>query len=156
EHHQEARGTLPSALPGIGPSEAEFVHRKAAADGHRPDVFRAIAVLEARRDQRHGPGRPGELHVDQRIVLPDLRAPRLTLAAELFHDVEVERAEFSRLLEAEAAGAPGDHSPAGAEELFGVVLDRRRRLAGLSVAQAEAGGRRRSLEIRVARRRRGL
>src|SRR5205823_14346573 len=83
-------------------------------------------------------------------------APRFTFAPELFHDVEVERAEVSRLLEAEAAGAAGDHSPAGAEKLFGIVFDRRRRLTGLGVAQAEAGGRRRSLEIRVARRRRGL
>src|SRR5438876_9749335 len=156
ERHQEARGALPTALPGIGPGEAEFVYRKASIDRHRPDLFRAIAVLEARRDQRRGPGLPGELHVDQRIVLPDFPAPRLTFASELFHDVEVERAEVSRLLEAEAAGAAGDHLPAGAEELFGVVLDRRRRLTGLGVAQAEAGGRCRSLEIRVARRRRGL
>src|SRR6266566_2780380 len=156
ERHQEARGTLPTVLPGIGPSKAEFVHRKAAVDGHRPDVFRTIAVLQARRDHRRGPGLPGELHVDQRIVLPDLPATWLTFAPELFHDVEVERAEFSRLLEAEAPGAAGDHSPAGAEELFGIVFDRRRRLTGLGVAQAEAGGRCRSLEIRVARRRRGL
>src|SRR5436309_10406767 len=153
EGHQEARGALPTVLPGIGPSKAEFVHRKPAIDRHRPDVFRAIAVLEARRDHRRGPGLPDELHVDQRIVLPDLRAPRLTFAAELFHDVEVERAEFSRLLEAEAAGAAGDHSPAGAEELLGIVLDRRRRLAGLGVAKAEAGRRCGSLEIGVARRR---
>jgi len=44
---------------------------------------------------------------------------------------EVERAELSRLLEAEAAGAAGDHSPAGAEELSGsfsiVAGDRRPR-----------------------------
>src|SRR2546427_159352 len=72
ERHQEARGTLPTVLPGIGPSKAEFVHGKAAVDRHRPDVFRAIAVLEARRDHRRGAGFPGELHVDQRIVLPDL------------------------------------------------------------------------------------
>src|SRR6266481_5490442 len=74
ERHQEARGTLPTVLPGIGPSKAEFVHGKAAVDRHRPDVFRAIAVLEARRDHRRGPGLPDELHVDQRIVLPDLPA----------------------------------------------------------------------------------
>src|SRR5438552_1262347 len=64
ERHQEARGALPTVLPGIGPSKAEFVHRKAAIDRHRPDVFRAIAVLEARRDHRRGAGFPGELHVD--------------------------------------------------------------------------------------------
>src|SRR3989442_1722685 len=156
ERQQEARGALPGVLPGIGPGKAEFVHRKAAVDLHRPDVLRMIAVLEARRDRRRSPGLPGELHVDQRIALPDFPPARLTFAAELFHDVEVERAEFSRLLEAEAAGAAGERSPAGAEELVGIVFDRRRRLTRLGVAQAEAGGRRRSLEVRVARRRRGL
>src|SRR5439155_4700226 len=81
---------------------------------------------------------------------------RFALALELFHDVEVERAELSLLLEAEAARAAGDDSPAGGKELLGVVFDGGRRLPGLGVAKAEAGRRSGSLEIGVARRRCGL
>src|SRR5437667_5595244 len=156
ERHEETRGTFPTVLSGIGARKAEFVHRKLPVDRHRPDLFRAIGVLQAGGDRWRRSGRPLELHVDERIVLPDLPAARLTFALELFHDVEVERAEFSRLLEAETARAAGDHSPAGAKELFGVVFDRGRRLAGLGVAKAEAGRGCGALEIGFAGRRCGL
>src|SRR5438876_6193880 len=105
ERHEETRGTLPTVLPGVRASKAEFVHRKPSVDRHRPDLFRAIGVIQARRDRRRRSGCPVELHVDQRGVLPGVCATRFTFALELFHDVEVERAEFARLLEAEAAGA---------------------------------------------------